>query len=289
MQVYSLRSRFRSLPWLLTLVALLTFTSPANAQEDSSSGHWTTIRGTVKTSGEQPVVGARVKLQKTKLGAISNVNGEFRIDKVPVGHYVVTVNAHDYQGQTKDIVATSAHQSVIEIRLEELHVKGDSAVVFGAHALQAVNTVAAVSVTPFSIEDVNRYAAAFQDPSRMAQNFAGVFGRGSTNNYIVVRGGSPIELLWRLDDIEIPNPNHFGKGGSSGGLISAINSATLGNSDFLTGAFPAEYGTRLSAVFDLHTRNGNNERNESRLEASFNGLEAITEGPLPFLDKASGL
>ncbi|MFI5264736.1 MAG: TonB-dependent receptor plug domain-containing protein, partial [Candidatus Kapaibacterium sp.] len=173
--------------------------------------------------------------------------------------------------------------------LSETVVHGDTITVHGNNALEAINRVAAVSVTPFSIQDVNRYAAAFQDPSRMAENFAGVFGKGTSNNYIVVRGGSPIELLWRLDGIDITKHNHLGKNGSSGGLISAINTEMLGNSDFLTGAFPAEYGTKLSAVFDLHTRDGNNEKIEGEAGLSFNGMEAIVEGPVPVSDGSSFL
>ena len=272
---------------LLFLWLFFGISSVGYAQSDSHTG---TIRGTIRSAqSKQAVAHAKIVIQDTKLGAYSNANGEYRIDRVPVGHYILIVTSIGFSSATQEVVVSTAHQSVLEFNLNEGVIGSDTITVRASDALAPVNPVAVVSVTPFSIEDVNRYAAAFQDPSRMAENFAGVFGRGTTNNYIVVRGGSPSELLWRLDGIEIPDPNHFGRNGTSGGLISAINSAILGNSDFLTGAFPAEYGTRMSAVFDLHSRDGNNERPEGRAEVSFNGIEAVGEGPTPLGNGSSFL
>ena len=249
---------------LAIVLLILAWVASARAQTDTLREKTNTLRGTV-TAGStgQPVAHARVKILTTKLGAITKEDGTYRVEHVPIGHYSVTVTSTEFAAQTQEIVVGTAHQAVLDFVLQDLRSeKADTLSVYGSLALTPVNAVTVSSVTPFSIEDVNRYAAAFQDPSRMAENFAGVFGRGSTNNYIVVRGGSPIELEWRLDGIDIPNPNHFGRNGSSGGLISAINSAALGNSDFMSGAFPAEYGTKMSAVFDLHTRNGNSENVE---------------------------
>jgi hypothetical protein len=275
-------SEMRVATLTLLLLVVLSLTGEAAAQTDSLQSRSETIRGkVVSVQSHLPIPRARVAIEGTKLGAIASEEGEYRIAKVPVGHYTLRASSTGYTQATQEVVVRSAHQVVLDFELAEKAVQGDTLTVVGSEALATINRIAVVSATPFSVEDVNRYAAAFQDPSRMAENFAGVFGRGTSNNYIVVRGGSPSELLWRLDGIDIPNPNHFGKSGSSGGLISAINSATLGNSDFFTGAFPAEYGTRLSAVFDLHTRNGNTERPEGRAEISLNGLEALGEAPLP--------
>jgi hypothetical protein len=273
----------------LTLLLLCALSDLASAQATDST-HVGTVRGTVRSAQTlKPIAHAKIVLQETKLGAFTSKNGEYRIERVPVGHYIVVASASELASASQEIIVGSAHQGVLDFNLDEGVIKSDTITVNGSDVLAPINRVAVVSVTPFSIEDVNRYAAAFQDPSRMAENFAGVFGRGTTNNYIVVRGGSPSELLWRLDGIEIPDPNHFGRNGTSGGLISAINSAILGNSDFLTGAFPAEYGTRMSAVFDLHSRDGNTERAEGRAEISFNGIEAVGEGPIPFADGSSFL
>jgi len=275
---------------LILLFVALFAVFPFEAHGQEANTHTSTIRGKViGVPSRQPVLRAKVIVQNTKLGAITSAEGEYRIENVPVGHYTLIASAPGYSSVSQEVIVSSAHQSVVDFELKERVIQSDTIMVAGADAFATINQFAAVSTTPFSIQDVTRYAAAFQDPSRMAQNFAGVFGRGTTNNYIVVRGGSPIELLWKLDGIDIPNPNHFGKNGSSGGVISAINSYMLGNSDFLTGAFPAQYGTRLSGVFDLHTRKGNTERMEGMAQISFNGLEALGEGPLPGIKGGSAL
>src|SRR5438445_3710215 len=117
----------------------------------------------------------------------------------------------------------------------------------------------------------------------MATGFAGVGTTNDGNNDIVIRGNSPTGLLWRMEGVDIPNPNHFSSAASSGGGISILSAQLLSNSDFLTGAFPAEYGDALSGVFDLHLRKGNNEKREYTLQAGVLGLDASAEGPLsPF-------
>jgi hypothetical protein len=282
--------RYMRISPLAFIIFLLLHPNAVFGQTDSSALRGETLRGTViATESRLPLPHARITISGTKLGAIANENGEFRIARVPVGHYIVKASANGYAVSSQEIVVGSAHQSILDFELHEQIVTGDTLIVTGSNALEAINRIAVVSVTPFSIEDVKRYAGAFEDPARMADNFAGVFGRGTSNNYIVVRGGSPIELLWRLDGIDIPNPNHLGKNGSTGGLISAINSDMLGNSDFFSGAFPAEYGTKMSAVFDLHTRNGNSEKLEGSAQLSFSGMELMAEGPVPYASGSSFL
>jgi len=123
----------------------------------------------------------------------------------------------------------------------------------------------------------------------MAANFAGVSGANDARNDIVVRGNSPASLLWRLDGVNIPNPNHFGSLGTSGGPVSMLNTNLLAKSDFLTGAFPAEYANALGSVFDLRLRKGNDEKHEFLTQIGFNGVEVGTEGPYSKKSKASYL
>ncbi len=281
----------KQLPILITVFLLLSTCSKILAQSDSAKAiHTETVRGTVIiASSRLPVPRARISIEGTKLGAIASENGEYRILHVPVGHYQVKASCLGYTPSIQEVVVSSGHQTVLNFELTESALQGDTITVRGNNALDPINKALVISSVPFSIQDVNRYAGAFQDPSRMAMNFAGVSGTGTSDNFIVVRGGSPMELQWLLDGIDLPNPNHFGKNGSSGGLISAINSKMLSNSDFLTGAFPAQYGSKMSAVFDLHTRDGNSERIEGTGEINFTGLEAMLEGPIPVSDGSSFL
>ena len=112
----------------------------------------------------------------------------------------------------------------------------------------------------FTIEETQRYAGSMNDVSRMASNFAGIGGSNDARIDIVIRGNSPIGLLWRLEGIDIPNPNHYGSPTSTGGPICMLNNNVLSNSDFMMGAFPAEYGNAVSGVLDLKMRNVNNEK-----------------------------
>jgi hypothetical protein len=140
--------------------------------------------------------------------------------------------------------------------------------------------MASVSARMLSSEEANRYAGSWGDPARMAANFAGVMASEDSRNDIIIRGNSPMGLLWKLDGFDIPNPNHFGAMGGTGGPIGMLNNNQLANSDFYTGAFPAEYGNALSGVFDLRLRNGNNQKHEFLASAGFNGFELGAEGPL---------
>jgi hypothetical protein len=137
-----------------------------------------------------------------------------------------------------------------------------------------------VSARSFSVEETQKYAAAVNDPARMAANFAGVMAGDDGNNQIVIRGNSPSGLLWRMEGLDVPNPNHFAAAGSSGGGISILSAQLLSNSDFVTGAFAAEYGNAMSGVFDLKLRRGNNENREYTLQAGILGMNLAAEGPI---------
>ncbi|MFN5912169.1 MAG: TonB-dependent receptor, partial [Bacteroidota bacterium] len=144
----------------------------------------------------------------------------------------------------------------------------------------AINEMSVVSTTTFSMEETQKFAGAMNDPARMATSFAGVANTAGFNNDISVRGNSPRGLVWRMEGVEIPNPNHFSNAGTSGGGISIISAQLMGTSDFSTGAFAAEYGNALSGIFDLGLRKGNNERFEFTLQTSVIGMDAAIEGPI---------
>ena len=114
----------------------------------------------------------------------------------------------------------------------------------------------------------------------MASNFAGVQGADDSRNDLIIRGNAPNGVLWRLEGINIPNPNHFTIPGTGGGPVTILNNKFLANSDFFTGAFPAEYANGLAGVFDLRMRNGNNEKHENSAQLGFVGTDLMAEGPM---------
>lgn len=251
-----------------------------------------TIRGTVFDQQTlMPLPHAKVFFPDTEpiLGMIANESGEFRFEKLPPGRYTLQVEYLGYEALTRaNLVLTSAKELVLEIGLEE-KISSTEEVVISAEPdkHQAINELSTVSARTFSVEEAQRYAGSRNDPARMAQNYAGVGQVGDNRNDIIIRGNSPTGLLWRLEGIDIPNPNHFGANGTTGGPVSMLNINNLSNSDFFSSAFPAEYGNALSGVFDLNLRSGNNEKYEFMAQMGFNGLEAGVEGPFSKNSKAS--
>ena len=278
---------------LIGLLCLLFSQSFLSAQTITQ-----TIRGTiVDQESKAPLIGANIILTGTDpiLGSSTDLEGDFKIENVPVGRYTIDIKYLGYEPiQMNSVLVTSGKELVLQLGMIESAVVMDEVVVSAEGTVdktKPLNEFAALSSRTFSVEETARYAAASFDPARMAQNYAGVsIGAGSDLfNEIVIRGNSPSGVLWRLEGIEIPNPNHFGQMGNSGGAISMLSSSTLSNSDFYTGAFPAEFGNATSGVFDLNMRNGNNEQREFSFMVGALGLEAAAEGPFSKNSKASYL
>lgn len=241
-----------------------------------------------------PLAGASVVVVDLEeaIGAFSDEQGRFVLEKVPVGRRAIRISFLGYKEQTlPNILVTSGKEVLLEIRLVESVTTTDEVVISGSSKKDlTVNEMATVSARTFSLEEVTRFAGARNDVARMAGNFAGVATADDSRNDIVIRGNSPTGVLWRLEGIPIPNPNHFSTLGTTGGPVSALNPNLLKNSDFLTGAFPAEYGNALAGVFDVGLRAGNKERAEYTAQlAAFSGFELMAEGPLNSRKSASYL
>lgn len=243
-----------------------------------------TVRGKIIDKETKiPLVGASVIIVNSNpfKGSSTDIDGKFRIEGVSVGRQSIKISYIGYEELIiSNLEIISGKEQIINAELTEKVFTSKEVVISAEKEKdQTVNEMSIVSARTFSVEETNRYAGAWGDPSRMASNFAGVSIVSDKRNDIVVRGNSPIGVLWRVDGIAIPNPNHFAVAGSSGGAISMINSHLLENSDFATGAFTAEYGNASSAVFDLKLRNGNNEKHEYIAQVGVNGFEAGAEGP----------
>jgi hypothetical protein len=243
------------------------------------------IRGKILDRETQlSLEGVSVQLLEGNKGMYSNISGQFYFEKLPPGRYTLLFSLIGYQqGSIQSVEVTSGKEALIEIQLVESPIQLQEITIQAeTDKSRASNELAFVSGRQFSVQESNKFAGGYSDPSRMAMSFAGVTSSGNDdNNEIIIRGNSPKGLLWRLEGIEIPNPNHFGDGqGSTSGIISMINSSSLANSDFLTGAFPSEYGNALSGVFDLKFRRGNDRKHEFKALIGVVGMEVAAEGPL---------
>lgn len=217
----------------------------------------------------------------TRRGVATDENGSFRLENVPVGRQSIRVSFIGYKEQTlSNIIVSSAKELVLTIELEESVAALKEVEITATRKDQPINEMATVSVRAFDVEETERYAGSRGDPARMASNFAGVQGSDDSRNDIVVRGNSPLGTLWRVEGVDVPNPNHFAVAGTTGGPVSILNNKVIANSDFMTGAFPAEYGNTVSGVFDVRFRNGNNEKYEYTGQFGFLGTELTAEGPI---------
>jgi hypothetical protein len=269
---------------LFVLLLLCLIGSPLLAQQQITPQQ--NIRGTIRDQDSQmPLVGATIAVLSVEpvVGAASDLDGNFSLPAIPVGRHNISISYLGYEPLLlSGITLSSGKELVLNLELVESTTDiAEITVTARDEGSEALNEFASVSARSFSVEETSRYASSLFDPARMAQNFAGVsVGSGDDLfNEIVVRGNSPRGVLWRMEGIEIPNPNHFSGAGSSGGAISMLSSTTLSNSDFYTGAFPAEFGNALSGVFDLKLRNGNNQQQEYSAMIGLLGLEFGAEGP----------
>lgn len=255
------------------------------AKSFSQISYKQTIRGQVtdKVTGTiLPGVIVKLKNDSTNL-LVSQTDdrGFFKIENIPVGRRSFIVSLFGYNSVfLSDVIISSGKETFVNIEMEESLIQMNEVVVSADDNKDVVSDMQGINVKTFSIEETERYPGSRQDPARMASNFAGVQGTNDSRNDIVIRGNSPSGLLWRLEEIDIPNPNHFAVAGSAGGPTAIINNKYLANSEFYTGAFPANYGNALGGVFDLKMRNGNNQKHERTFQFGILGTELSLEGPI---------
>lgn len=265
---------------MLLMVLMVLAATLATAQELTQ-----TVRGKVVDSETNfPLEGVTVTTKAsngTTIGAYSGEDGSYRLENVPIGRQAITYKYTGYQDAVRDnIEVTSAKEVILNIQLQESALELDEVVIGASRNGQVSNEMATVSAREFSVVETNLYAGSRGEPARMASNYAGVQGADDSRNDIVIRGNSPAGVLYRLDGVNIPNPNHFAIPGTGGGPVTILNNKFLANSDFFTGAFPALYGNGLAGVFDLKMRNGNNQQHEFTGQLGFLGTELTAEGPI---------
>ena len=260
---------------------LLAFCLIGKAQTPTQSVTGKVIDKTTR----QPLIGATVMVAESNppLGGVTDINGQYIINNVPVGRRVFVCQYVGYTKSTSDgVIINSAQPSQVDFELIE-NVMMDDKVVITAfkNADEPVNDLSVVSARSFSPEETERFAASVNDPSRMALSFPGVQqGADDNENDIIIRGNSSIGMLWRLEGIDIPNPNHFARPGTSGGGITVFSAQLLNRSDFSSGAMPAEYGNALSGAFDVNFRTGNLNDRYYRAKVGVLGLDFMAEGPI---------
>lgn len=249
-----------------------------------------TIRGTITDQqSKMPLAYVSLQVVGTNATSVSDSSGHFTLPGVAAGRVQIAVSRTGYEAQIiPNVVVEAGKETWLTIELLE-KIASSNVTISGRREKLTDKQMSTVSANVFNAEDSRRFAGSRNDVARMAANFAGASTNNDGSNDIIIRGNSPAGLLWRLEGIDIPNPNHFGGLGATGGPVSMINNNVLGKSAFYTGAFPAGYGNAVAGAFDLNLREGNNTRTELTGQVGFTGLEAGVEGPFSKKSKASYL
>ncbi|MGB1241425.1 MAG: carboxypeptidase-like regulatory domain-containing protein, partial [Chitinophagales bacterium] len=244
------------------------------------------IRGRViDKDTKNPIISANVVVKDSEpfMGSVTDLDGYFKLPDVAVGRHSLLVSYLGYESKTlSNLLIGAGKELVLEIGLRESFIEMEVIEVSATNKQKAkpINEMALISARSVSVEETKRYAAGISDPARTVTAYAGVMGGGDLEeNAVIIRGNSPRGILWRLEGVEIPNPNHFASEGTSNGAIGILSTNVIARSDFYTGAFPAEFGNALSGVFDLKLRTGNNEKREYTAQVGMLGVEAALEGP----------
>lgn len=244
------------------------------------------IKGSVyDIETQSPLIGATVVIVSSdpNVGTITDLDGNFVIKEVKLGRHSIKINYIGYETAiVNEVLFTSGKEVVLNVGLKQSYYEIDAVTITAKPRKdRLINHMATVSARSFSVEETRRYAGGLDDPARLVSAFAGVTMGNIQDNAIIVRGNSPTGVSWRLEGVEIPTPHHFPGGNvAGGGIVTLFSSQMLANSDFFTGAFPAEYGNALAGVFDMKLRNGNYEKREHTIQAGVLGIDLSSEGPI---------
>lgn len=268
----------------LIIILGLLLTSIGVFAQKGSNQLTQTIRGIVidKNSSAPLSYVSIGLLDLPEIGVTTDDNGEFVLRNIPLGRHNLQATSVGYESNIfREILVTSAKEVYLEIPLtENINELGEVVVHAQTNKNAPLNNMATTGARMLSVEEASRFAGGMDDPARLVSSFAGVVSSVS-NNGISIHGNAPHLLQWKLEDVEIPNPNHFADISTlGGGILSSLSSNVLGNSDFFTGAFPAEYGNAVSGVFDMKLRNGNNQKRENTFQIGILGIDAASEGPI---------
>ncbi|MFK8274241.1 carboxypeptidase-like regulatory domain-containing protein [Capnocytophaga cynodegmi] len=273
--------------YAFTFLLLISFSVKGQSIEQ-------TLKGKVfDQATHEPIMGATILIKNSNpaIGTSTDENGNFVISNLPVGRHNLQISFVGYETILTQVMVTSGKEVVIEIALkEDVTVLNEVVVKASLQKERPLNTMATVSARSFSVEETSRYAGGMNDPARMVSAYAGVTTGNLQDNSIIVRGNAPQGVQWRLEGVEIPTPHHFSGGNvAGGGIVTLFSNQVLGNSDFLSGAFPAEYGSATAAIFDMKLRTGNTSKREHTAQIGVLGIDFASEGPFSKTGESSYL
>jgi len=233
----------------------------------------------IDSYSKSELIGANVLIVNSNIGGATDIKGKFVIESVPVGNYSLKFSFLGYNSVVKtDIIVRSNRITTVNCELNSTSIEADEVVVQDAYFQN--NGEQQISNINFSREEIRRAPGSAGDVSRILMSLPSVAQVNDQSNTLAVRGGSPIENTFYIDNIEIPNINHFPSQGASGGAIGMLNVDFIEDVNFFTGGFSAIYGNKLSSIMEISLREGNRNEFDGQLDLNFSGFGGIIEGPI---------
>lgn len=236
-------------------------------------------------NSKSPIAGATVLVKNTQVSAITDDKGEALLANVPLGRHEIEITSVGFTKLIlKELILENSKELVLDLELQASNNTLEE-VVITASTPNMSNAV--TSLNTITTEQIMRFPATFFDPARLAFSFAGVANTNDQANGMSVRGNTPESIQWKLEGVEIVNPNHLSNAGTfsdqptqTGGGTNILSAQMLGHMNFLTGAFPAEYGNALAGVMDMTNRVGNSKKFQHTAQIGLIGIDLSSEGPL---------
>lgn len=233
----------------------------------------------VDETTQSPLPAVNVMIEGTTLGDAGDYGGNFLIEKIPSGSYNVRFQMMGYEMRiVSNVVVNPGKTTHLKVELKPTVLESEGVVVSAGYFHEAKDAV--ISNRSMDFEEIRSDPGSAEDVQRVVQALPSVVSGSDAENEIIVRGGMPGENLFIMDNIEIPNPNHFAFQGSGGGPINMINTYFIRRVDFYAGAFPARYGDKASSVMDISLRDGNRENYAGHFYLGMSGAGAMAEGPI---------
>ncbi len=260
--------------WIIFLLATFVPTFLMAQVSGTLSGY------VINSTSEEPLVGATVRLDSTRLGATTNEEGFFSIANIPTKAYNVTATYLGFKPLTKfNVIVRSQGNIDLNFQLEETAIEVEGVEIRPDPFIKSIETP--LSTQSLTTEEIIAYPGGSNDVAKVIQSLPGVSGAvQGFRNEVIIRGGAPNEVVYYLDGIEIPNINHFATQGSGGGPVSLLNVSFFEGVTLTTSAFSAQYDNTLSAVLQFDQRNGNNRELRTNVRVSASDAALTLEGPI---------
>lgn len=267
----------------LIFAIIITVLITVNSQAQDMGG----ISGKVIDKiNQQPVIGAVVEIIGTGIKTGTDDNGFYYFESVPAGRYSLRYSSIGYILLILDNIVVNS--GVITDKLAELDIVATDEIVVEDERFTKPGDIA-TSLKNLTSDEIRSTPGGFEDVGRVVQTLPGVSFVNDGRNDLIVRGGSPAENLFIVDNAYVPNINHFGSQGATGGPTSIINLDFIRDVNFITGGFSAKYGDKLSSVLEIKQREGSRIKLMADLNLSATGFGAVLEGPIGSEKKGSWL